>query len=45
MFSSSKGRIPQRIKYRTTPQLHTSISGPIYNLSHITYEKAAKSNQ
>jgi len=45
MVSSSKGRAPQRIKYRTTPQLHTSTSGPESNFPHITFKKATKSNQ
>lgn len=39
MLSSSKGRAPQRRAYNVTPQLHTSTSGPAYNLSEITYKK------
>jgi len=39
MFSSSKGRVPQRRAYKITPQLQTSTSGPAYNFPEITYEK------
>lgn len=38
MFSSSKGRVPQRRAYNITPQLHTSTSGPAYNFPEITYK-------
>lgn len=37
IFSSSKGRVPQRRAYRITPQLHTSTSGPAYSFPDITY--------
>lgn len=39
MFSSSKGRVPHRRAYKITPQLHTSTSGPAYNLPEITYKE------
>jgi hypothetical protein len=39
MFSSSNGKVPHRRAYRITPQLHTSTSGPAYNLPDITYRK------
>jgi hypothetical protein len=39
MFSSSKGRVPQRRAYKITPQLQTSTSGPAYNLPEITCGK------
>lgn len=40
MFSSSKGRVPQSRAYNITPQLHTSTSGPAYNLPEITYKRS-----
>jgi len=40
MFSSSKGRVPQRRAYKITPQLQTSTSGPAYNFPEITCEKS-----
>jgi hypothetical protein len=38
IFSSSKGRVPQRSAYKITPQLQTSTSGPAYNFPEITYK-------
>lgn len=39
IFSSSKGRVPQRSAYKITPQLQTSTSGPAYNFPEITCAK------
>jgi len=39
MFSLSKGKEPQRRKYKITPQLQTSTFGPTYNFPKITCEK------
>ncbi|KNC69599.1 hypothetical protein SARC_17888, partial [Sphaeroforma arctica JP610] len=38
MYSSSKGSLPHSSAYSTTPQLHTSTSGPEYSLPEMTLE-------
>jgi hypothetical protein len=39
IFSSSKGSLPHRRAYKSTPQLQTSTLDPAYNFPEITCEK------